>query len=418
MSHTTNPTNLKSMRWHIGVFGRTNTGKSTFINWLSNQSVSIVSPEPGTTTDPVEKVMEILPLGPVVLIDTAGFDDETLLGKQRIEKTNQIFSRIDIALLISDANNFGSSEKEWITRFQDNKIPFLVVINQIDRYPSSPHLLKWLHDQNIPLVEMSSIHSDDTVRTQIKTELHKLLPDQKWVEKPLLEGLVKKGDLVVLLIPIDKSAPKGRIILPQQQVIREVIDQGGLSLTIVPEQIPLLTNYLKDKPALMITDSQAFEAVFRLSPPEIPITSFSILFARQRGEFETLLRGAYSLRNLKAGDKVLVMEACSHHPTVDDIGRVKIPNWLKRYVGAEIKTNVVCGHTIPEDLSSYKAVIHCGSCMMNRREVVSRIQKVSSQGVAITNYGLAIAEMNGYLDRAVQPIKNITTEDKSEADHR
>lgn len=410
--------NLKSMRWHIGVFGRTNTGKSTFINWLSNQQVSIVSPEPGTTTDPVEKVMEILPLGPVVLIDTAGFDDDTLLGKQRIEKTNQIFSRIDLALLVTDAENFGTSEKEWISRFQDNKIPFLVIINQIDRVPSSKHLTQWLNEQKFPYVEMSSTKSDDTIRTQIKTDLYKLLPDQKWVEKPLLEGLVKKGDLVVLLIPIDKSAPKGRIILPQQQVIREVIDQGGLSLTIVPEQIPQLSTYLKDKPALMITDSQAFEAVFRLTPPDIPITSFSILFARQRGEFETLLRGAHSLRNLKAGDRVLVMEACSHHPTGDDIGRVKIPNWLKRYVGEEIKTDIVCGHTIPDDLTPYKAVIHCGSCMMNRREVVSRIQKVSSQGIAITNYGLAIAEMNGYLDRAVEPIKHITTEGKSEADHR
>ncbi len=397
-------TNLKSMRWHIGVFGPTNAGKSSFINWLVQQPVSITDSTPGTTTDPVEKTMELLPLGPVVWYDTAGYNDDTLLGGERVKKTREILRRIDVAVLVIDGQTWGDQEKEWVQQLQEMKIPFLIVINHMDHIPQKESIIKELRENSYSFIPISSIISDDNDRNRIKTELAKLLPDKKWIDKPLLQGIVKEGDLVALVIPIDLSAPKGRIILPQQQVIREIIDQKGLSMVIVPEQIPLLSHYCQKKPNLLITDSQAFEEVFRLTPPDIPVTSFSILFAHQRGNFDHLLEGAYQLRKLKKGDKVLILEACSHHPTSDDIGRVKLPSWLREYAGEEIGCEVYSGHAIPSELDSYQLVIQCGSCMLNQREVQNRVNEIRKAGVCVTNYGLAIAEMKGHLDRAIKPL--------------
>lgn len=397
-------TNLKTMRWHIGIFGRTNTGKSSFINWLSQQDVSIVSSLPGTTTDPVEKTMELLPLGPVVLFDTAGVDDATELGQDRIKKTQDILGRIDMAILVSEGNHFGSYEKDWIQRFNEKNIPCLLVLNKADLQTMDDSLLSYLETTKQSYLAISSLFGSDEDRARVKQALFELLPDKKWLDKPLLEGMVNAGDLVVLVIPIDKSAPKGRIILPQQQVIREVLDRSAISMVIVPEQIPQLEHYLRRNANLMITDSQAFGEVFKLCPAEIPLTSFSILFARQRGQFDILLEGALQLRKLKKGDKVLIMEACSHHPTTDDIGRIKLPRWLNEYTGSEIKTQVVCGHSLPDDLRDIALVIQCGSCMLNMREVYHRIQHVRNAGLAVTNYGLAIAEMKGHLDRAISPL--------------
>jgi [FeFe] hydrogenase H-cluster maturation GTPase HydF len=397
-------TNLKTMRWHIGIFGRTNTGKSSFINWLSQQEVSIVSSLPGTTTDPVEKTMELLPLGPVVLFDTAGVDDATELGQDRIKKTQDILGRIDMAILVSEGNHFGDYEKTWMQRFKEKNVPCLLVLNKADLSPLDDTLLSYLETTKQPYLALSSLYGSDDDRERVKQMLFELLPDKKWLDKPLLDGMLNAGDLVVLVIPIDKSAPKGRIILPQQQVIREVLDRNAISMVIVPEQIPQLEHYLRRNADLMITDSQAFGEVFKLCPAEIPLTSFSILFARQRGQFEDLLEGAYQLRKLKKGDKVLIMEACSHHPTTDDIGRIKLPRWLNEYVGSEIKTQVVCGHSLPQDLRDIALVIQCGSCMLNMREVYHRIQHVKDAGLTVTNYGLAIAEMKGHLDRAIRPL--------------
>ncbi len=397
-------TNLKTMRWHIGIFGRTNTGKSSFINWLSQQDVSIVSPIPGTTTDPVEKTMELLPLGPVVFIDTAGIDDISELGQKRIRKTQDILGRIDMAVLVSDASDFGSYEEKWIHQLKEKNIPFLVVLNKIDLMPSSAASFDVIKALGFPCIALSSKFGEEEDRNKVKILLNKMLPDKKWLETPLLEGLVKARALVALVIPIDQSAPKGRIILPQQQVIREVLDRKAISIILTPEQIPRMDQYLFRKPDLMITDSQAFGEVFQLCPDEIPLTSFSILFARQRGQFDTLLEGAFHLRKLKKGDRVVIMEACSHHPTSDDIGRCKIPRWLNAYVGSEINTQVACGHSLPEDLMNVKLVIQCGSCMLNQREVFHRIQHIRNAGIPVTNYGLAIAEMKGHLDRAIRPL--------------
>ncbi|MCE5222985.1 [FeFe] hydrogenase H-cluster maturation GTPase HydF [bacterium] len=398
-------TNVKSMRWHIGIFGRTNVGKSTFINWLTNQSISIVSEHPGTTTDPVEKTIELLPLGSVVLYDTAGYNDETVLGNKRLEKTSQILDRIDVAMVLVNGSQYGKPEEDWILQLQKKQIPFLVVFNQIDRYKPDQELLKEIEEKHYSSIQLSSISSDDFIRNALKEKLMHLLPDRDWIEKPLLEGLVRPGELIVLVIPIDKSAPKGRIILPQQQVIREVIDLGGLSLTITPDQIPMLDVYLSRKPSLLITDSQAFETVFRLTAKDLPLTSFSILFARQRGGFDLLLQGARQIRRLKENDKVLIMEACSHHPTTDDIGRVKLPRWLNQFLQRKVQTDIVAGHTIPPNLEEYQLVIHCGSCMLNRREVINRISRIHEKGIPVTNYGLAIAEMNGHLERAIEPLQ-------------
>ncbi len=404
-------TNLKSMRWHIGVFGPTNAGKSSFINWLTQQPVAITDPTPGTTTDPVEKTMELLPLGPVVWYDTAGYNDNTMLGEERVKKTREILQRIDMAVLVLDGQTWGKQEKDWIHQFNKMKIPFLIVVNHSDYIPLNESIEKELNENQYPFLTISSIYSDDQDRTLIKNQLSKLLPDKIWVEKPLLQGIVHENDLVALVIPIDLSAPKGRIILPQQQVIREIIDQKGLSMVIVPEKIPLLSHYCNRKPDLLITDSQAFEEVFRLTPPDIPVTSFSILFAHQRGNFEQLLQGAFHLRKLKKGDKVLILEACSHHPTSDDIGRVKLPLWLKEYTGEEIECEVYSGHAMPSKLESYQLVIQCGSCMLNQREVQNRINEISNAGICVTNYGLAIAEMKSHLDRAIYPLGYSYTKD-------
>lgn len=389
---------LKSMRLHIGVFGRTNVGKSSLLNKITNQEVSIVSDIAGTTTDVVEKSMELLPVGPVTFLDTAGLDDETELSGQRIEKTMKVVNRIDVAVVVCDFNGIGKFENDLIEKFKELKIPYLIVVNKCDLAPKSFHIdLK----SELSNIIYTSVKKDEKIVFKFKEALVNLLPED-FVNSPKIVGdLVPAKSTVILVIPIDKEAPKGRIILPQVQTLRDLLDNNCLSYVVKESELKDALDNLKTPPALVVTDSQAFKKVSEIVPENVSLTSFSILFARLKGDLEEFVNGARAIENLKDGDMVLILESCTHHVIEDDIGRVKIPNLLRKKTGKNLVIHNYAGHDFP-DIKDYKLIIHCGACMTNRREVLSRVLIANQNNVPITNYGVVISYCLGILPRAIK----------------
>lgn len=382
---------LKSMRLHIGVFGRTNVGKSSLLNRITNQEISIVSDVAGTTTDVVEKSMELLPVGPVTFLDTAGLDDSTELAQKRIEKTMKVINRIDVAVIVCDFTGVGDYENELIEKFDELKIPYLIVVNKCD-------IEKPALDRD---ALYTSVRDDENIVFRFKEALVKLLPED-FVNSPKIAGdLVPAKSTVILVIPIDKEAPKGRIILPQVQMLRDLLDSDCLTYVVKVSELKQALENLKIPPSLVVTDSQAFREVSEIVPDNVPLTSFSILFARLKGDLDEFIKGANAIENLKDGDMVLILESCTHHAIEDDIGRVKIPNLLRKKTGKNLVIHNYAGHDFP-DINDYKLIIHCGACMTNRREVLSRILIADKAGVPITNYGVVISYCLGILPRAVK----------------
>jgi [FeFe] hydrogenase H-cluster maturation GTPase HydF len=402
---TTTP---KGLRLHIAFFGRRNVGKSSLLNALVCQQVSIVSPVVGTTTDPVEKPMELQPLGPVVLIDTAGIDDTGDLGELRVKKTRQVLERTDLALLVAEAGAWGSFETEILHELDARKIPVVVVLNKMDCAPglqSDAEIFEAVEkasgDKRRRVVRTSVLHG--TGICELRQSLLDCAPPD-FIDSPAILGdLVGSGELAVLVVPIDKEAPKGRLILPQVQSIRDLLDSDAYCLVVKERELRHALARLKTPPKLVVTDSQAFLKVAADTPREVPLTSFSILMARFKGDLLAQVQGALAIEQLRGGDQVLIAEACSHHPIGEDIGRVKIPRWLTQYTGQKIQFKHVQGRDFPEDLSPYKLVIHCGACMWNRREMLGRILRCQKASVPITNYGLTIAYSLGIFERALQP---------------
>ncbi|MDB3083586.1 [FeFe] hydrogenase H-cluster maturation GTPase HydF [Clostridioides difficile] len=391
----------QSIRVHIGLFGKRNAGKSSIINAITNQSAAIVSDIAGTTTDPVFRPMEILPIGPCVLIDTAGLDDVGELGELRISKSLDVLEKTDIALLVVDCQ-IGISKEDLtlIEKFNDKNIPHILVLNKIDTIKNHSEILDLTKNKvKCPVVSVSS--TDKIGIEDLKNEIIRVLPKDS-TEFKLVSDLIEPNDLVVLVVPIDKAAPKGRLILPQQQVIRDILDTGAISIVTKEDSLKETLSSLGKKPKLVITDSQVFPQVDKDTPKDIPLTSFSILFARQKGDLKELINGAYALENLKDGDKVLMAEGCTHHRQTDDIGTVKIPNIIRKKTGKNITFEFSSGVSFTEDINKYALVVHCGACMMNRAGMLSRIEKAKSFNVPIVNYGILIAYVKGILERSLE----------------
>ena len=397
----------KSLRLHIAIFGRRNVGKSSVLNALTGQEVAIVSNVAGTTTDPVEKPMELLPLGPVLFIDTAGFDDVGSLGELRTRKTAKVLERADIALLVTEADRWGEYEKEWSGELKRRQLPTLVVLNKIDIAEPGAVAVQ-LAQVGLPWCAMSATEGMGVL--EAKRAIVGAVPEEWYKQAGILDGAVHAGDSVVMVIPIDKEAPKGRIILPQVQTLRDILDKGARALVTNERDLPRAIATLRARPALVITDSQVFKEVARATPLDIPMTSFSIAFARYKGDLTTFAQGARRIDTLKETDKVLISEACTHHPIEDDIGREKIPRWLRNKVGSGLQCHIAAGHDFPDTLEEYALVVHCGACMFNRREMLSRILTCQERGVPITNYGIAIAHLHGILDRVLLPFSNRSAE--------
>ena len=391
---------LKSMRLHIGIFGKMNAGKSSFLNRITNQEVSIVSNIAGTTTDVVEKSMELLPAGPVTFLDTAGIDDSTELGTERIKKTMSILNRTDIAVLICDYNGIDTFEENLIEKFKELNIPYCIIINKTDIKPVSGEMLEKIKKFTDNIL-VASILKDENFVFNFKKTLVKLLPEDFINSPEIITDLVPPKSTVILVIPIDKEAPKGRIILPQVRTLRELLDNNCICIAVKESELKQALENLKTAPSLVITDSQAFKQVSQIVPQEIPLTSFSILFARLKGDLKVFLDGVKTIDNLKDGDRVLILESCTHHPIEDDIGRVKIPNLIKQKTGKNILFDNISGHDFP-DISNYKLIIHCGACMTNRKEVLSRILIANNMNIPITNYGIVISYCLGILPRATE----------------
>jgi len=391
----------KGLRLHIGLFGRRNVGKSSLLNAMTRQQVSIVSDVAGTTTDPVEKPMEFLPLGPVLFIDTAGIDDVGALGQLRVEKTRQVFDRTDLGILVAEAQSWGDFEERILSELVCRKIPCIVVLNKIDQGQADPVLVGRLTASKVPLVRTNA--RDGLGILDLRRAILEAAPEDYVNQPAILGDLVGPGQMAVLVVPIDKEAPRGRLILPQVQAIRDLLDADAFCMVVKESGLRTALEQLKSQPALVVTDSQAFLQVARDTPAHVPLTSFSILFARFKGDLLTQVQGTLAVDTLRPGDRILVAESCSHHPIEDDIGRVKIPQWLTRVVGGELVWDTVQGHDFPADLTAYRLVIHCGACVTNRREVLSRILRCRQQGVPVTNYGLVIAYSLGILERALGP---------------
>lgn len=409
----------KANRVHIGFFGRCNAGKSTLINMLTDQPVSLVSEIAGTTTDPVSKSMEILPLGPVVITDTAGIDDTTELGTLRMEKTEEVVKKINLSVYVLRTDEEPTADDmHWLGLLKQNNVPIALFINEInaevDKENDKENNIENKTDASIyvethkGLSELATvIGSADFTSKAKRLELLDLLggltPLDVEGDQTLLQGLVEEGDTIILVCPIDSAAPKGRLILPQVQTIREILDYKGLALVCQTEELPAMINSLKYSPKMVICDSQAFDRVDELTPDTIPLTSFSILMARFKGKLQDLVAGVEAIKNLKAGSKVLISEGCTHRRQCDDIGTVKIPNLLKKQGYTDLQLEFTSGGAFPKDVSQYDLIIHCGACMLTRREVLRRIECAVVQGTPIVNYGVLIAALHGILERAISP---------------
>lgn len=389
-----------SERPHIAFFGMRNAGKSSLVNAVTNQQLSLVSDIKGTTTDPVQKAMEILPLGPVVIIDTPGMDDEGALGELRIQRAIRTLDKTDIAVLVIDAKK-GKSEadSQLEALIKSRNIPLITVFNKSDLLAVSPDISS--RDKTIYLSSKTGSGVNE-----LKSLLGNIIGKSE-NDRHLVSDIISPGDIVVLVTPIDESAPKGRMILPQQQVIRDVLDGGAVNVVTKESELEIALSCLKNPPRMVITDSQAFGIVSKIVPESVPLTSFSILFARYKGDLAEAVKGARKLDSLKDGDKILISEGCTHHRQCGDIGTVKLPNWIKKHTGKHPEFTFTSGGEFPSDLSGYSLIIHCGACMINAREMASRIQRAKAAGVPITNYGTAIAHMHGILDRSLSPFDDI-----------
>jgi len=391
----------KGLRLHIGIFGRRNVGKSSLLNALTSQDIAIVSNTPGTTTDPVEKTMELLPLGPVVFIDTAGIDDVGALGEMRIKKTRQVFDRTDLAILVAEADKWGEFEEQIKKILREQQIPFVVVFNKIDlAKPNQAHIEK-IEAEHIPVVGVSALKRQNI--TELKELLLHVAP-KEWFDPPTLVGdLLPAGELAILVVPIDLQAPKGRLILPQVQTIRDILDSDAYCMVVKERELRDALCRLNRPPKLVICDSQCVLKTVADTPDNVLVTTFSIVMARFKGDLTIFANGLKAIEELKPGDKVLIAEACTHHPLADDIGRVKIPRWLQQYVGGKVQCDIYAGKNFPENVKDYKLIIHCGGCMLNRKEMLSRIFKAKQANVPITNYGLTIAFTQGVIERCLEP---------------
>ena len=392
----------KGSRLHIAIFGRRNAGKSSLINALTNQDIALVSDVPGTTTDPVYKAMEILPMGPVMLIDTAGIDDVGELGLLRVERTMQVLNKADLAVMVVSGDggvtNYERDLKEAVAK---RGIPLVAVINKIDEaLPPKMEIAAWQEELGLSLLAVSAKTGQGM--EELKKELIRQAPDD-WEGAPIIGDLLTGGDLAILVVPIDTAAPKGRLILPQVQTIRDILDHDASCIVVKERELRSALDNLRHPPKIVVTDSQEFEKVAADTPEDVPLTSFSILMARHKGDLVTLAAGAKAIDSLKAGDRILIAEGCTHHRQADDIGKAKIPRWLRQMVGGELEFEWVSGGHFPADLTPYSLIIHCGACMLNRREMLYRLAVAREQGVPIVNYGVLIAHIHGILSRALGP---------------
>lgn len=388
-------------RLHIGFFGVRNAGKSSLVNAVTGQELSVVSDVKGTTTDPVKKAMELLPLGPVVIVDTPGIDDEGELGALRVRRAKEALGFTDIAVLVADAQKgLTVPDKTLISAFEERKTPYLIAYNKSDLLPAIPTA-----GENELYVSARTGFGIQALKERLAA-----LGNTAKREKPIVTDLLPAGAVAVLVVPIDKAAPKGRLILPQQQTIRDLLDGGNTAVVCRDSELAETLNELAAPPDIVITDSQVFGKVAKIVPPEIPLTSFSILFARYKGDLKTLVRGAAMLDSLKDGDTVLISEGCTHHRQCEDIGTVKLPKWLSDYTKKDLRFAFTSGGTFPEDLSGYALVVHCGGCMLNEKEMATRLARAEAQGTPITNYGVAIAQMHGILKRCLSPFPDIAAE--------
>lgn len=400
LSRNNTPT---SERLHIGIFGKRNAGKSSVINAVTGQDIAIVSDVKGTTTDPVYKSMELLPIGPVVIIDTPGIDDDGELGKMRVAKSYQVLNKTDLAILVVDCSvGLSDADNKLLDRIKAKEIPYIIVMNKADMLDNMPEIGSDNNPNNqiwVSAANGKNIH-----------ELKELIGKTAGVEeskKKIVADLLAPNDFVVLVVPIDSSAPKGRLILPQQQTIRDILDAGAISVVTRDTELVQTLEGLKNKPKMVITDSQAFGKVSKNTPKDIMLTSFSILFARYKGNLKSVVKGAKAIESLNDGDIVLISEGCTHHRQCNDIGTVKLPNWIKQYTGKDISFEFTSGTQFPEDLSKYKMIVHCGGCMLNEREMKYRLRYAEEMGVPITNYGILIAYINGILKRSLEPFPDI-----------
>lgn len=390
----------KDTKPHIGLFGRRNNGKSSLINALAGQELAIVSDVAGTTADPVRKSMEIPGIGPVVLIDTAGIDDVGELGAKRVAKTREALSTIDLGILLISENLFAEFEESLIEDFRDKDVPFFIIHNKSDLVPLSESLREKLtHIYKVPVFDLSARFKPEL--DELVSVMGKLIPETAYTSPSLLGDLISPGDVVLLITPIDSAAPEGRMILPQVQAIRDTLDHYGISVVCKESEAESFIQRMNPKPALVVTDSQVFKKAGELVPEDIPLTSFSILLARQRGDFKSYLKGTPQIANLKDGDRILILESCTHHVSCDDIGRVKIPKWLSDFTGKNLDYEVVSGLTrLPRDIKEYAMVIQCGGCVITRKQIINRLKPAVDAGIPVTNYGMAIAWVHGIYNRA------------------
>jgi len=395
----------RSLRLQIGLFGRTNVGKSSFMNYITGQDVSITSPAPGTTTDVVEKPMELLPLGPVVFLDTAGLDDPSELGKLRLQKTSAIFDRADIAVLLLEPDRWSSFEESALAEARQRKIPCLIVINKSDLGDPAEAVVTKLQAARLTPLFCSCLNRDgrEVFLNDFKHRIVELRPEGTLPVSTIIGDLVPPGGLAVLIVPIDLQAPKGRLILPQVQTIRDLLDNDAAALVVKEREYAEVLLRLSRPPDLVVCDSQVVLKMVADTPPAVRCTTFSILFARFKGDLIEAAQGAAAVGRLRPGDRVLIAEACSHHALEDDIGRIKIPRWIRQMAGSEVQVEVLAGRDYPSNLSEYQLVVHCGGCMLNRREMMTRTELARAAAVPITNYGLCIAALQGVAERVLSP---------------
>jgi [FeFe] hydrogenase H-cluster maturation GTPase HydF len=388
---------------HIGIFGRRNNGKSSFINALAGQDIAIVSDIPGTTTDPVRKSMEIPGIGPAILVDTAGIDDTGELGQKRISRSLSALKTVDLAILVITGNDFGEYEDALVKAFHDQDVPFVVVHNKSDIVPLDPALRERIAAQHGAVtLEFCALHPTNI--EEVITTLQRVMPETAYQSASLLGDLLSYGDLVLLITPIDIEAPEGRLILPQVQAIRDILDNDCIAVVVKEKEVDMLMKTLQPRPKLVVTDSQVFLRADAAIPKDVPLTSFSIMLARHKGDFENYIHGTPKISELKDGDRVLLLESCTHHVACDDIGRVKIPRWMSSFTGKKLEYDVVAGlGELPRPITDYALLVQCGGCMITRKQIINRLKPAVKAGVPVTNYGMAIAWMHGIFKRAVAP---------------
>ena len=393
----------KDAQAHIGIFGRRNKGKSSLINHISGQDISIVSEIPGTTTDPVKKSIEIPKIGAAILIDTAGIDDVGDLGQQRIKRTEQVINIIDLAIIVLSNNELSRFEKSLVYLLEERSVPYFFVHNKSDIQKAElAFRQRILNDFNTDVIDLSALQS--TPNLELVAAIQKYLPDSAYIKQSMLGGIIRKDDIVLLVTPIDTEAPEGRLILPQVQAIRDILDNDAVAIVLKENEIDTFLKKTAIKPALVITDSQMFKKVAAIVPKDIPLTGFSVLLARFKGDFEAYLKGTPKIADLKDGDKVLILESCTHHVTCDDIGRVKIPDWMSKFTGKKLTFVTVAGlNSVPGEISDYSLIIQCGGCVITRKQILGRLKPAKDADISLSNYGMAIAYLHGVYDRAIAP---------------